>query len=59
MTDEKSPETCDELKQAVAATGEQDQARQQVLIRKSIELGCVEHIPDNWSVSIDDGTNES
>lgn len=48
------PEDCDKLKGAVAATADHDRGRQRVLIKKSIELGCVEHIPESWEVDIDD-----
>lgn len=51
---DKIPENCDDLKGAVQNTVETDKARQRVLIKKSIELGCVEHIPDSWEVEIHD-----
>lgn len=51
---ERLPEDCDELKTAVAATEESDRGRQRVLIKKSIELGCVDNIPESWEVDIHD-----
>lgn len=50
MSDEKVPENCDELKQAVQQTGDNDTARQQLLIKQAVDMGCVEHIPDNWGL---------
>ena len=50
--DEKLPENCDALKSAVSATKEGDKGRQRVLIKRSIELGCVGHIPESWEVEI-------
>lgn len=49
---ESNPESCDELKAAIAKTGENEKGRQQFLVKRSIELGCVEHVPDNWEVEI-------
>lgn len=49
---EFEPENCQELESAVAKTGENDKGRQQYLVKRSIELGCVDKIPDNWEVSI-------
>jgi len=46
------PENCDDLKAAVKNTADVDKARQRVLIKKSVELGCVEHIPDDWEVEL-------
>lgn len=54
MSEEKTPENCDELKSAVSATQDSDKGRQRLLIKKSVELGCVEHIPDSWTVEIDE-----
>jgi len=50
---EREPEDCEQLKTAVAKTGDNEKGRQQLLIKRSIELGCIEHIPDNWGVEID------
>lgn len=58
MTEEKDPQNCDELRAAIAATGENDHKRQQYLIKKSVELECVEHIPDDWSVDVNAGTSQ-
>jgi hypothetical protein len=49
---EKVPENCDEVRSAVAATADGDKGRQRILIKKSIEFGCVEHIPESWEVDI-------
>jgi hypothetical protein len=48
--DEKEPQNCEELQAAIAKTGENEKGRQQYLIKRSIDLGCVEHIPDDWEV---------
>lgn len=53
MAEDKVPENCDELKAAVAATSESEKGKQQILIRRAIELGCVENIPDEWEVNVD------
>jgi hypothetical protein len=50
--DDTDVTSCDELKTAVAATKDEERGRQRVLIKKSIELGCVEHIPESWEVDI-------
>jgi len=49
---ESNPQNCDELKTAIAKTGEGEKGRQQFLVKRSIELGCVEHVPDDWEVEI-------
>lgn len=51
-TGEKMPENCDEMKTAISKTEDTDKARQRLLIKHSVELGCVEHIPDNWEVDV-------
>jgi len=53
MPDEKDPENCDELAAAIKKTGDNEQGRQRYLIKKAIDLGCVEHIPDHWAVEIE------
>lgn len=50
---EKEPRSCEEVKAAVAKTDENEKGRQQLLIKRSVELGCVEHIPDEWGVDVD------
>lgn len=50
---EKEPQSCEEIKAAVAKTDENEKGRQQLLIKRSVELGCVEHIPDDWGVDVD------
>lgn len=49
---ESNPENCDQLKAAIAKTGENEKGRQQFLVKRSVELGCVENIPDDWEVEI-------
>lgn len=49
---EQLPKTCDEMKAAIGKTGDDDKARQRLLIKQSVELGCVEHIPDSWEVDV-------
>lgn len=50
--EESTPENCDDLKAAVKNTVDTDKKRQSILIKKSIELGCVEHIPNDWQVDV-------
>lgn len=52
---ESEPQDCAALKTAIANTKEEEKGRQQYLVKRSIELGCVEHIPDDWSVDVDGG----
>jgi hypothetical protein len=40
------------MKAAIGKTEDSDKARQRLLIKQSVELGCVEHIPDNWEVDV-------
>lgn len=47
-------DSCEELKEAVKSAGDDDQ-RRQYLIKRSIDLGCVEEIPDEWEMEIDNG----
>lgn len=49
---EKDPQDCEQLKTAIQKTGDNEKGRQQYLIKRSIELGCVEHIPDHWGVEV-------
>jgi hypothetical protein len=51
-TDEPMPTDCDQLKAAIAKTGDGEKDRQALLIKRAIELKCVEHIPDDWGVDI-------
>jgi hypothetical protein len=51
--EEKEPDNCEELKEAIHKTGDEEKGRQQYLIKRAVELGCVEHIPDDWEVKID------
>ena len=51
--EESEPVDCEALKVAVAKTGEKEIGRQQLLVKRSVELGCVEHIPDDWELKIE------
>lgn len=46
--------TCDELKNKVADVDIEERGKQRELIGRAIELGCIEHIPDEWGVDIDE-----
>jgi hypothetical protein len=48
-------EDCDALKAAVDKHEPGDTAEERRLIKRSIELGCTEHIPDEWGVDVDNG----
>ena len=58
MTDESVPQDCEQLKKAIAATKPGEKDRQRYLIKRSIELGCVDNIPDDWTVTNNGGTAE-
>lgn len=49
---ESEPQDCDQLKAAIEKTKEGEKGRQQYLVKRSVELGCVEHIPDDWEVEV-------
>jgi len=49
--EQSEPKDCDELKVAIDATEDNEKGRQQYLIKRAVELGCVEHVPDDWEVS--------
>jgi hypothetical protein len=49
---ETEPQNCDDLKAAIGKTKEGEKGRQQYLVKRSVELGCVEHIPDDWEVEV-------
>lgn len=49
---ETEPQNCDELKTAIGKTKPEERGRQRYLIKRAIDLGCVEHIPDDWEVEI-------
>lgn len=51
--DSSEPKDCDSLKTTIQKTGDEEQGRQQYLVKRAIELGCVEHIPDHWGVETD------
>lgn len=46
---------CDELKAAIDKHEPGNAGEQRALIKRSIELGCVEHIPDDWGVEVENG----
>ena len=50
---EPAPNDCDSLREAVGKTGEEEKGRQQYLIVRAVELGCIDVIPDDWEVEID------
>jgi hypothetical protein len=52
VVEESEPKDCEQLKTAIAKTEQEEKGRQEYLIKRSVELGCVEHIPDDWSVDI-------
>lgn len=54
MADEEIS-SCDELKAAIDKHDPGNKAEERALIKKSIELGCVEHIPDEWGVEVENG----
>lgn len=44
---------CDDVKQAVAKCQREnpnDQGEQRAIIRQAVDLGCTEHIPDDWGL---------
>ena len=43
---------CAQLKAEVAKTEDGDKGKQRALISKALELGCVEHIPDDWGIEV-------
>jgi hypothetical protein len=49
---QSEPQNCDDLKTAIAATKDDEKGRQQYLVKRSVELGCIEHIPDDWEVEV-------
>lgn len=59
MAEESNPpsggviENCDQLKSEVSATKDNEVGKQKYLIKRAVELGCMEHIPDNWGVDLD------
>lgn len=52
-SEETEPQDCEQLKAAIQKTSDQEKGRQKLLMKRSVELGCVEHIPDHWGVEID------
>lgn len=47
---------CEELKHAVEAYGRETGSKPELkryLIRRSVALGCTEHIPDDWELEVD------
>lgn len=51
--DTAEPKDCESLKTAIQNTSDNEAGRQQYLVKRAIELGCVEHIPDHWGVETD------
>lgn len=44
---------CEELRTAIKATDGSNTAHQRFLIKKSIDLGCIDDIPDEWGVEVE------
>jgi hypothetical protein len=49
---DKPIETCDEIKTAVQKDGTEHGYRREYVIRRAIELGCTENIPDDWEIEV-------
>jgi hypothetical protein len=45
-------ENCEQLKDAVANHTEGDVAEERYLLKRAVELGCVNEIPDDWGVEV-------
>lgn len=45
---------CDELKAEVAKTESHEKGKQRALIVRALEIGCVDHIPDDWGIGVSD-----
>lgn len=52
---EFSIENCDDVRSAVAKHEEWDKAEERLIIKKAIDLGCVDAIPDDWAVEVENG----
>lgn len=51
-------QNCDQLSSAVATEAKSDTPSPETrkeLIAKALELGCVEHIPDDWGIEVHNG----
>lgn len=51
--DKKEIKSCDDVQNAVKAykaSKESDPAEERYIIKKAVELGCSEHIPDDWGL---------
>jgi hypothetical protein len=44
---------CEELRSAIQSWDGKDKGRQRYLLKRAIDLGCVEHVPDDWGVKVD------
>jgi len=42
--------SCEELKTAVPKANEE--AEKRYLIKRAIDLGCVDHIPEDWTLEV-------
>lgn len=54
MSDDIDVQTCDDIK-AQVAKAPTELRRRQYLIKKAIDFGCSQHIPDEWEVDINVG----
>lgn len=52
--DDIDVQTCEEIKAQVAKSPTSVRERQ-YLIKKAIDLGCTQHIPEDWEVEINVG----
>jgi hypothetical protein len=44
---------CESLRAAIAKAEPGNVGHQRLLIKKSIDLGCVDDIPDDWTVEVE------
>lgn len=49
---DKAIEDCDGVKEAVKLDGTEHQYQRQYVIRRAVELGCTEYIPDDWEIEV-------
>ncbi len=50
-------QSCDDIKAKVAENPEDEQTRS-LLVKRAIDLGCVEHIPDDWTFEVEDSNGD-
>ncbi len=49
-------QSCEDIRAKVAENPEDEQTRS-LLVKRAIDLGCVEHIPDDWTFEVEKGTD--